>query len=206
MTAPTILVATRNPGKLTELRPLLAGAGVDGVDLAMVGMPELPEEDAIECFETFEENAVAKARYFFERSNGMVTVAEDSGLEVVGLGGRPGVRTKRWSGRSDLRGIALDQANNAALLAALGPEADRAARYVCVVAYTDGASVRTYRGETAGHILHAARGAGGFGYDPLFESAELGMTFAEATLEDKARVSHRGRAFRKFMTDFTRPR
>jgi len=201
MSMRTILIATRNPGKLTELRPLLAQGGVHAIDLVAAGLEERAEEADLECFETFEENALAKARYFRERSGGMVTIAEDSGLEVAALGGRPGVRTKRWSGRTDLHGLELDEANNAALLAALAHSADRRARYVCAAVCMDGRQTRTYRGETSGVILRTPRGHGGFGYDPLFESTELGMTFAEATTEAKARVSHRGRALSALVAD-----
>ena len=99
MTRREILLATRSAGKLAELRPLFATAGWAVRDLAEAGLPELPEEDALEAYGTFEENARAKARYFHARSGGRPVVAEDSGLEVAALGGAPGVRSKRWSGR-----------------------------------------------------------------------------------------------------------
>lgn len=192
-----ILLATRSLGKLHELHPLFAAAGIEVEDLGAAGIAErAEEEEAIEQHETFEENALAKARYFFERSGGRPTVADDSGLEVLALGGRPGVRTKRWSGRTDLAGRALDAANNAKLLEALAGHTDRRARYVCVAAYVDAHQSRTFRGETSGTILHTPRGTGGFGYDPLFESDDIpGYTFAEIDREAKERVSHRGRAF-----------
>ncbi|HEX6965225.1 MAG TPA: RdgB/HAM1 family non-canonical purine NTP pyrophosphatase [Gemmatimonadaceae bacterium] len=204
MTVRRILVATRNPGKLAELRPMLARVGMEAIDLDEAGVAELPEEEDIERFETFEENALAKARYFAERSGGLPVLAEDSGLAVEALGGRPGVRTKRWSGRMDLRGRALDEANNAALLAALDGALDRRARYVCVAAFVRGGEMHAARGETSGRILYSPRGHGGFGYDPLFESTELGVTFAEASAEEKARVSHRGRAVRALLAQFCR--
>jgi XTP/dITP diphosphohydrolase len=191
-----ILVATRSRGKLHELIPLFAAVGIEVIDLDAAGIEErLAEEEAIERYDTFEENALAKARYFHERSGGLPTVADDSGLEVVALGGRPGVHTKRWSGRTDLAGAALDAANNAKLLAELNGVADRRARYVCAAAYVDTTHALTARGETTGRILRAPRGSGGFGYDPLFESDELGLTFAEVERGVKERVSHRGRAF-----------
>ena len=124
-----------------------------------------------------------------------MVVADDSGLEVAALGGAPGVRTKRFSGRTDLTGQALDDANNATLLDALEGAADRRARYVCVAAVIDDMGERTFRGETEGEILFAPSGDGGFGYDPLFLSDELGVTFAEVGRTEKERVSHRGRAF-----------
>ena len=192
---PPLVLATRSLGKLHELRPMLAAYGIETTTLDAAGVPERPEEDALERFETFEENALAKARYFFERAGGRPTVADDSGLEVAALGGRPGVRTKRWSGRTDLAGRALDAANNARMLGELSGVTDRRARYVCVAAYVDRDGERVFRGESTGRIIHGLRGTGGFGYDPLFLSDDLGETFAEATIEDKERVSHRGRAF-----------
>lgn len=153
----------------------------------------------MESFATFEENALAKARYFFERSGGMPTIADDSGLEAVALGGAPGVHSKRWSGHDDVEGKALDEANNNALLAALKDETDRRARYVCVAAYVDARTELTRRGETTGVIRHEPRGPNGFGYDPYFVSSELGLTFAEIAPEKKERVSHRGRAFRALL-------
>ena len=191
-----ILVATRSAGKLRELRPMLAAAGLEAVDLTTAGIAESDEEATLEAFETFEENALAKARYFARRS-GLATVADDSGIEVVALGGRPGVHSKRFSGREDLRGQALDDANNARLQRELEPHADRRARYVCVAAFVgvDGTEI-VRRGETEGVMLKAPRGSGGFGYDPWFQSNELGRTFAEAAVSEKERVSHRGRAFR----------
>jgi XTP/dITP diphosphohydrolase len=192
----TLLLATRSAGKLYELHPLFAAAGLHVIDLGQAGLDECPEEeDALEHYETFKENALAKARYFFRRSGGIPTIADDSGLEVAALGSRPGVRTKRWSGRTDLAGRALDAANNEKLLVELEGKTDRRARYVCVAAYVDAHRELTYRGESGGHILTAPRGTGGFGYDPLFQSDELGVTFAEVDREAKERVSHRGRAF-----------
>jgi XTP/dITP diphosphohydrolase len=202
---PALLLATRSLGKLDELRPLFAHAGLDVIDLETAGIEEISEEDELEQHPTFEENALAKARYFHRRSGGMRTIADDSGLEVLALGGRPGVHTKRWSGRSDLSGRALDEANNQKLLDTLGDETDRRARYVCVAAYVDGREERTFRGESEGRILFAPRGTGGFGYDPLFESVELALTFAEVDRATKERVSHRGRAFAKLIAALGEP-
>lgn len=195
-----VVLATRSAGKLRELLPLLAEASLESVTLADLGLPVAAEEDAIEAFGTFRENAVAKAHYFFARCGGLPVIADDSGLEVSALGGIPGVRSKRWSGHSDLQGDALDAANNALLLNALRGVSDRSARYVCEAAWADASGVRTARGECAGRIIEAPRGANGFGYDPYYFLTELGMTFAEASVEEKARVSHRGRALRALLS------
>jgi XTP/dITP diphosphohydrolase len=189
------VLATRSAGKLRELRPLFERVGIPIMDLAEAGVAERPEEEAIESHETFEANALAKARYF-RRITGLAVVADDSGLEIAALGGAPGVRSKRWSGRADLSGLALDAANNAFLLDALEAVPDRRARYVCAAAFADGAAELVTRGETAGRIVGDARGGEGFGYDPYFLSDELGVTFGEAAREEKEAVSHRGRAFR----------
>jgi XTP/dITP diphosphohydrolase len=193
-----VLLATRSAGKLRELQPLLAAAGVDVVDLRTLGLPVSAEEEALEQFATFEENALAKAHYFLART-GLPTLADDSGLCVRALGGAPGVRSKRFSGRDDLQGVTLDEANSAALLAAVAPQADRAAHYVCVAAYADWHWATTARGECHGHIVDDRRGQEGFGYDPWFVSQELGTTFGEADREAKEQVSHRGRAFRSLL-------
>ncbi|MEJ7813079.1 MAG: non-canonical purine NTP pyrophosphatase [Gemmatimonadaceae bacterium] len=188
------LLATRSEGKLRELRPLFARAGLEVLDLRSAGIVESAAEDGLEEFNTFEANALAKARYFFALT-GWETVADDSGLEVRALRGAPGTRSKRWSGRADLSGRALDDMNNFKLLHALERESDRRARFVCAAAYVGRGGERVSRGETAGEILRQGRGVGGFGYDALFASAELGLTFGEADLLAKERVSHRGVAF-----------
>lgn len=199
-----LLLATRSAGKRRELEPMLTAHGWDVVDLDGAGLPENPaEEDALEVAETFEENALAKARYFHARS-GLPTMADDSGLSCDALGGAPGVFSKRWSARPGLDGVALDAANNALLLSALAgaalsaevrrDAATRAARYVCAAAFVDGAREVVARGETKGWILEREVGTGGFGYDPLFYSDELGATFGMVSREEKSRVSHRARA------------
>ena len=194
-----LLVATRSAGKLRELVPLLAATGWEGITLDEAGIPETPEEDGLEVHETFEANALAKARWFQARA-GLPTVADDSGLAVAALGGAPGVRSKRWSGRPELSGEALDAANNALLLERLAGVEDRRASYLCAAAFVDGVREVVRLGECAGRILRAsAPGANGFGYDPLFVSDELGASFAAVSREEKARVSHRGRAFRALL-------
>jgi XTP/dITP diphosphohydrolase len=187
-----VLIATRNAGKLRELVPLFTARGVRAVGLEDWGIPYEADEDALESFATFEENAIAKARYFYEVSGGVATVADDSGLELDALGGAPGVRSKRWAGvtMGD-----IDAANNAKLARELSGKGSRAARYVCAAAYVGLGRELVRRGEVAGEILDVARGGSGFGYDPYFFAPELGRTFGEATVADKESVSHRGRAF-----------
>lgn len=197
------LLATRSGGKLRELRPLFAQYGLHVIDLSEAGITEHPDEAGIECFETFEENARAKSEYFFHKS-GLPTFADDSGLAVHALGDRPGVRSKRWSGRDDLDGQALDDANNAKLLRELGVlpgNAVATAEYVCAAAFTDQAGTIIRRGRTAGTIVPAPRGGSGFGYDPYFLSDELGTTFGEAETSLKNTISHRGRAFASLLAD-----
>jgi len=198
VTTPVVLLATRSEGKLRELRPLFASAGIRVQDLREAHVGEAPDEDAVEAFDTFAANAVAKARYFHVLT-GLPTVADDSGLEVAALNGQPGVRSKRWSGRTDLSGQALDDANNARLLEALCDVEHPVARYVCAAAYCDGVREEVVLGETSGAMVRDARGGEGFGYDPYFFSDELGATFGESSRDAKERVSHRGRAFRALL-------
>ena len=200
MSATALLLATRSEGKMREIRPMFAAAGLTLVSLDDLEIEESDEEAGLEPYSTFEENALSKARYFYEVSGGIPTVADDSGLEVSALGGQPGVRSKRWSGRDDLKGVALDEANNRALIASLDGVEDMTARYVCVAAYVAVGRQLTARGETLGTVVRAARGNGGFGYDPYFLSADLGRTFGESTPAEKEGVSHRGRAFRDLLT------
>jgi XTP/dITP diphosphohydrolase len=188
-----ILLATRSDGKLRELRALFAAHALAVVDLRDVGIAESPIEDTLESHATFEANALAKARHFHAVS-GRPTVADDSGLVVASLGGRPGVLSKRWSGRTDLTGQALDDENNRLLIRHLENAHDRDAFYVCAAAYVDDARELVARGEVQGRILDGPRGDGGFGYDPYFLSTELGGTFGEVATAEKARVSHRARA------------
>jgi XTP/dITP diphosphohydrolase len=192
--AGTILLATRSAGKLRELRPMFSAAGLSVVDLPELGIAESADEEGLERYSTFEENAIAKARYFHHRAR-MPVVADDSGLEVEALAKAPGVRSKRWSGRADLTGQALDDANNGLLVQSLRGVSDRRARYVCVAAYVDSDQSLLRRGEAAGIIVDEPRGAGGFGYDPYFVLAGTGRTFAELSLSEKEQLSHRGRAF-----------
>jgi len=188
-----LLLASRSAGKLRELQPMLRAAGYEGIDPASAGLAETPHEDAIESHATFEANALAKARHFHALT-GMPALADDSGLCVDVLGGRPGVRSKRWAAAPGMSGVALDEANNRALLAALAQATERGASFVCAAAYVDEEGELIRRGETRGVVLSAPEGTGGFGYDPYFWSVELGRAFGAVTAAEKGRVSHRGRA------------
>jgi XTP/dITP diphosphohydrolase len=183
---------------------MLAQHGWSAVTLERLGIPAAEEEEALEVFDTFEGNALAKARYFAALT-GRVVVADDSGLAVEALDGRPGVHSKRWSG-SALEGAALDAFNNAYLQARLSEAAQagrtsREAAYVCAAACVWPAGELCVVGETRGRLLHDARGSGGFGYDPYFFSHDLQATFAEVDRNRKAVVSHRGRAFRRLLEE-----
>ncbi|HWC75619.1 MAG TPA: non-canonical purine NTP pyrophosphatase [Gemmatimonadales bacterium] len=188
-----LLVGTRSSGKMREIRELFAGLPFELSFPAERLMEPLPDEADLERSTSYSENAVAKARYFGTRG-GLPTVADDSGIEVEALGGAPGPRSARWS----LDGT--DAANNALLLEQLAgvPQERRAARYRCVIAFlaTPSSVPEIVEATCEGFILTEPRGSGGFGYDPLFYSTDLQMTFGEAPAAAKHRVSHRGRAFR----------
>jgi XTP/dITP diphosphohydrolase len=184
-----IVVATRNLGKLREIVPMLAG-----LDLELRTIDELaPDAELREDGVTFEENALAKA-WQAARATGLPAIADDSGLEVDALGGAPGVYSARYAGLpSD------DARNNAKLVAALAalPAGPHAGRFRCVAAFVDPLrGVELARsGSCEGQILPVPRGAGGFGYDPLFLLPTLGRTMAELAIEEKNRLSHRAAAF-----------
>jgi len=187
-----LLVASRNPKKLAELRRVLDSAGVTG--LTLVSLDDVPPfDEAPETGSTFEENALAKAGDAFA-ATGLPAVADDSGLAVDALNGMPGVLSARWSGRHG------DDATNAALLLGqLGdvPDGRRGAAFVsaCALVFGPGASEHSVvRGEWAGSIVREPRGDGGFGYDPVFLPAGATQTAAELTPEEKDVASHRGRA------------
>jgi XTP/dITP diphosphohydrolase len=191
-----LLAATRSAGKQREFRRVLEPAGLEVVFPDDIGLYPAPAEDLLELGDTFEANARRKAEHF-ARLSGLPTVADDSGLEVLSLGGAPGVRSRRWAGASG-SDAEVDAANNIELLRRLaGAEgARRAARYRCVLVYLPGhgAIPRMLEGSCAGRILEEPKGQGGFGYDPLFFSDELGKSFGEASAAEKDAVSHRGRA------------
>jgi XTP/dITP diphosphohydrolase len=195
-----ILAATRNRGKQEEIRRVLAPAALQVVFPDDIWLRESTEDDALEAADTFEGNARRKAEYFVRLSS-LPTLADDSGLEVLALGGEPGVRSKRWAGASG-SAAEVDAANNTELLRrleGLAPD-QRVARYRCVLVFlrSAGAVPIVSYGDCTGRILESPRGGGGFGYDPLFLSDELGKTFAEASAQEKDAVSHRGRALRAF--------
>ncbi|HMG17981.1 MAG TPA: non-canonical purine NTP pyrophosphatase [Gemmatimonadales bacterium] len=195
-----LLVGTRSAGKSREIRELFAGLPFELSFPTDRLLEPLPEEADLERSMSYAENAVAKARYYATRG-GLPAVADDSGLEVDALGGAPGPRSARWSSAPGGEGGgSVDQANNALLLEQLAgvPEERRAARYRCVVAFlaTPSSVPEIVEATCDGFILTEPRGAGGFGYDPLFFSPELHMSFGEAPPAAKHRVSHRGRAFR----------
>lgn len=194
-----LLLATRSAHKREEIRRIMSDVpNLEILDLSQAGIAYDPAEEAIEGFESFEENARAKAAHFRARS-GLPTVADDSGLVVDALEGRPGVRSKRFAPDEGLEGEARDRANNRHLVELLGDVAlpDRTARYVCLAVLDRGeGEVEVFRGEAEGLILDRPRGAGGFGYDPHFFDRELGRTFAEISGAEKNARSHRGEAFR----------
>ena len=185
-----ILCATGNAGKLREFR--LAGELL-GVDVeALPGLKSIaaPEETGA----TFEENARLKAEYYSRFTTGLL-FADDSGLEVDALGGEPGVYSARYAGEH-----ATDAENNRLVLARLGDNPHRTARFVCVIALAqNGETVATFRGEVEGELLHEARGPAGFGYDPLFYYPPFQCSFGEVDGEKKFGVSHRGNAVRAML-------
>jgi XTP/dITP diphosphohydrolase len=193
-----LLAATRSAGKQREIRRLFEGSGHEVVFPDDVGLWPVVEEEGLETADSFAANARRKAEHFARRA-GLPTVADDSGLEVLSLGGAPGVRSKRWAA-ADGPEVEVDQANNAELLRRLlgAPEAKRRARYRCVLVLirSVGSMPEAFEGSCGGRILEAPKGNHGFGYDPLFFSDELGKTFGEASDAEKDGVSHRGRAFR----------
>jgi XTP/dITP diphosphohydrolase len=191
-----LLFATRSAGKQREVRRVLEAAGHEVVFPDEAGVPESTLEDSLELADSFETNARRKAEYFLKKT-GLPTVADDSGLEVFSLGGQPGVRSKRWANANGSP-RQVDEANNAELLRRLvgAPENRRRARYRCVLVLLRSANgfPEVFEGSCGGVILEEPRGTGGFGYDPLFLSDDLGQTFGEASPEEKDRISHRGRA------------
>jgi XTP/dITP diphosphohydrolase len=196
-----LLIATRSPGKTREIRELFAGLPIRVVFPDELSLERLPEEEGLEQADSYAGNAVAKARHFAGRS-ALPTVADDSGIEVDALDGGPGIHSARFAQVAHAvgPGQSLDDANNALLLARLAgiPEAQRTARYRCVVAYleTPSAAPEIVEATCEGRILSQLRGSGGFGYDPLFFSDDLQRGFGEVAPATKHRVSHRGRAFR----------
>jgi XTP/dITP diphosphohydrolase len=207
-----IYIATTNPGKLREFREAAVAA-----DLSIASIPGMAGMQApVEDGDTFEANARSKAEYYSRGTPGEWVLAEDSGLEVEGLGGAPGVYSARYAATlssgpevhpESTHQNSDDAANNAALIQEMERRSlsteGRRGKYVCVIAIArDGNTVQTFRGEVAGQLLTQPRGSDGFGYDPLFYFPALGKTFAELPLEEKRQHSHRGNAFRAFLEWF----
>ena len=186
-----LVLASNNAKKLAELQGLFAPLGIELVTQGSLGIAE-----ADEPFDTFAENALAKARHA-ALASGLPALADDSGLEVDELNSMPGVRSARWAGPE-----CDDAANNALLLAQLAgvPPERRGARFVCALALAlPGGGRRLWRGEMPGRIAEEERGDGGFGYDPLFLPDGRTCTSAELTAAQKDAISHRGKAVRAFV-------
>ena len=194
----TLFVATTNPDKLQEIREVLRDAPVSIVSLADVPAPAEPEETGA----TFEENARLKALYYDQLAprlpgvtHPILTVAEDSGIEIDALGGEPGVRSARFLRPDASYAERFDEIQRR--LAAT-PGSPRTARFVCALAVAhDGRIVYQTRGTIEGEIAARAAGDAGFGYDPIFFYPPYGRTLANVTREEKLRVAHRGVAFRR---------
>lgn len=189
----TVLIASNNAHKATEIAEALDFPGWEFKTLKQVGVSSDPAEDA----ETFLGNARIKAHAAQQASGGMPVLADDSGLEVDALDGAPGVHSARYAGEP-----CDDAANNAKLLDALSDVADeaRTARFVCQLVFLDESGNEVdARGTVEGRIAHEAHGENGFGYDPLFWSTELHKGMAEATMQEKNKISHRGKAIRKLV-------
>jgi XTP/dITP diphosphohydrolase len=185
-TVSRLVLASNNAGKLRELQRILEPLGIETLAQGELGVAEAEEPHV-----TFLENALAKARHA-SGATGLPALADDSGVCVAALDGEPGVHSARFAGepRSDRR-------NNEKLLALLEQATDRRAHYYCVIVLVRHAGDPqpiVAEGEWHGEIVRAPRGEGGFGYDPLFLDPALGRTGAELTLEEKNRVSHRGKA------------
>ncbi|SDP54476.1 XTP/dITP diphosphohydrolase [Arthrobacter sp. ok909] len=201
-TAPRLVLATHNKGKLRELRELLRGQvpGLD-VDTQVVDAGAVGAPDVAETGVTFAENSLLKARAV-ATATGLVAIADDSGLSVDVLGGAPGIFSARWSGRHG-----DDAANLQLLLAQLAdvPDEYRGAAFVCAAALAvpgsapeDGREVVEY-GQLEGMLLREPRGEGGFGYDPVLQPSGLDRSCAELSSEEKNAISHRGHAFRALL-------
>lgn len=183
-----IVMATGNPGKIREIARLL-----DGLDVEIIAQSDLGVPDADETGATFAENSLIKAQHAAEVT-GLPAIADDSGLSVDALDGAPGVHSARYAGDAG------DEANNDKLLAALEGVEDRGAAFHCVATYVaPGEAPLVATGEWRGEILHARRGDGGFGYDPVFYVPECGCSSAELPAAEKNRRSHRGQALRKLV-------
>ncbi|GGZ95771.1 RdgB/HAM1 family non-canonical purine NTP pyrophosphatase [Novosphingobium arvoryzae] len=197
----TLVIATHNAGKLKEIGALLAPYGLQCISAGSLGLPEPAETGT-----TFVENALIKARASAEAS-GLPALADDSGLCVAALGGRPGVYTADWAERQWFEGPAgrdwyMAMGKVEGLLAEQGPDVDRSGYFACVlaIAWPDGDSA-VYEGRVNGTLTWPPRGALGFGYDPVFVPLGATQTFAEIDPEEKHRISHRADAFAKLVAE-----
>lgn len=197
-----LVLATRNPAKVVELREILAES-LAGAGLELVGLDAFSGlEDVVESGVTFAANATLKAEAV-TAVTGLPALADDSGLAVDVLGGSPGVFSARWSG---VTGADKDRANNELLLAQLGdvPDEHRGAGFVCAAALSvRGQETIVREGQVRGELGRSPRGTGGFGYDPLLVLPD-GRTLAELSAAEKHQISHRGRAFRALAEDLER--
>jgi len=183
-----LVIASHNPGKITEISALLAPFGVNTVSAGALGIPE-PEETG----DSFEANAALKAGAAAEVT-GLTALADDSGLVVPALGGRPGVYSARWAGPAKDFRTAMERVHRE-----LG-DRDRSASFVAVLALAwPGGDAELFRGEVEGRLVWPPRGDRGFGYDPMFVPANSMLTFGEIDPEQKHRISHRARAFAKLV-------
>jgi len=195
-----VLVATSNTGKIRDFQGAARQCGIEIHPLPnMASLPPVVEDGA-----TFEANARKKAEGYSQYSPGEVVIADDSGLEVDALGGAPGVHSARYAADEPHAAEANtdDKANNAKLIQAIKKirEGQHNGRFVCWIAVArDGKVLAVFEGKAEGMILDEPRGTNGFGYDPLFYFPDIGKTFAELSAEEKARYSHRGAAFRRFL-------
>ena len=196
----TIYLATTNAGKLRDFRFAAGEAGVSGIRLELLpGIERMPAPE--ETGSTFEANARLKAEYYSRLAPGLWVLADDSGLEVEALGGRPGVRSARYAADVGFPSSGnLDIDNNDALLLAMLEQTERGARYRCALAIAmDGRVEQVSFGKLDGELQSEPGTPGGFGYDPLFFVPELDCTMSACTPEDRLRVSHRGRALRALL-------
>lgn len=187
-----MVLATKNKHKLEEMRHALAGLGIElRSAFEFVDLPEIEEDE-----DTLEGNALKKARETYALT-GLLSVADDTGLEVAALGGRPGVWSARYAGHGASYAQNVDKL--LAEMAAYPDPAQRKARFRTVIAVAGPAGEWFVEGECAGEILSERRGDGGFGYDPVFRPEGFERSFAEMSMEEKNVVSHRGRALKEFV-------
>ena len=195
-----IFVATSNAGKLRDLAGAASPYGIEVAQIPNFG--SLPP--VVEDGQTFEANACKKAEEYSRYVPAQVVIADDSGLEVDALGGAPGVHSARYAADEPHLAEANtdDEANNAKLIRKIKrvPPDQRTGRFVCwIAAARDGKTLSVFEGKAEGLIREVPEGSNGFGYDPLFFFPKINKTFAELTAVEKARYSHRGEAFRKFL-------